>query len=123
MGVVLDAGALVAIDRGDRETNRVLHKARTDGVRTSCAAVAQVWRDGARQARLALALKGIDVVPLDEETDRRIGELLRAAGTADVVDGHVALMVRPGDFVATSDIGDIGRLLDVRCVRAGLVQV
>jgi|EndMetStandDraft_8_1072994.scaffolds.fasta_scaffold818132_2 hypothetical protein len=123
MGVVLDAGALVAIDSGDRETNRVLYQTRTGGVRTSCAVVAQVWRDGARQARLALALKGIDVVPLDEDTDRRIGELLRATGTADVVDGHVALMVRPGDYVATSDIGDIGRLLDARRVRAELVRV
>ena len=123
MGVVLDAGALVAIDRGDRETNRVLHKTRAGGVRTSCAVVAQVWRDGARQARLALALRGIDVVPLDEEADRRIGELLRATGTADVVDGHIALMVRPGDFVATSDVGDIGRLLDARRVRAELVRV
>lgn len=123
MAIVLDAGALVAIDRGDRETNRVLHRARLGGVRTSCAVVAQVWRDGARQARLALALRGIDVVPLDEETDRRIGELLRETGTSDVVDGHVALMVGPGDLVATSDVGDIGRLLDARRVRAKLVRV
>ncbi|MDN3359354.1 hypothetical protein [Actinomadura sp. DC4] len=123
MGVVLDVGALVALDKGDRETNRMLHRIRAEGVRTSCAVVAQVWRDGARQARLALALKGVDVVPLDEEADRRIGELLRATGTADVVDGHVALMVRPGDYVATSDVGDLGRLLDARRVRAALIQV
>jgi hypothetical protein len=123
MGLVLDAGALLAIDRGDRETNRVLHRTRADGVRTSCAVVAQVWRDGARQARLALALRGIDVVPLDEDTDRRIGELLRETGTSDVVDGHVALMVRQGDYVATSDVGDIGRLLDARRVRAEVVRV
>ena len=70
-----------------------------------------------------MALKGIDVVPLDEETDRRIGELLRQTGTADVVDGHVALMARPGDYVATSDVGDIGRLLDARRVQAGLIRV
>jgi hypothetical protein len=123
MGIVLDAGALVALDRGDRETTRVLHQTRAGGVRTSCAVVAQVWRDGARQARLAFALKGIDVVPLDEETDRRIGELLRQTSTADVVDGHVALMARPGDYVATSDVGDIGRLLDARRVQAGLIRV
>jgi hypothetical protein len=40
-----------------------------------------------------------------------------------VVDGHVALMARPGDYVATSDVGDIGRLLDARRVQAGLIRV
>ena len=123
MGLVLDAGALVAIDRGDRRTHLMLQK--LGGVRavTSCAAVAQVWRDGTRQARLALALKGIDTLPLNEGVDRRIGELLRRAGTSDVVDGHVALLVRSGDHVATSDLEDIGHLLELQDVRANLIKV
>lgn len=123
MGVVLDAGALVAIDRGDREANRVLHRTRSRGVRTSSAVVAQVWREGAKQARLALALRGIEVVALDKAVDRRIGELLRESVTSDVVDGHVALLANTGDYVFTSDVGDIGRLLDVRGVRAEVLRV
>ncbi len=123
MGVVLDAGALLALDKGDREINRRLYQIRGSGVRTSCAVVAQVWRDGARQARLALALKGIDVLPLDQEADRCVGELLRHAGMADVVDGHIAWLTRAGDSVITSDVGDISRLLDARGVRAEVLRV
>lgn len=122
MGIVLDAGALVALNRGDREINRRLYQL-GGRMRTSCAVVAQVWRDGAEQARLALALKGVDVHPFGSEVDRRVGELLRESGTADVVDGHVALMVRHGDYVVTSDIKDIGYLLDARGVHAELVLV
>lgn len=123
MGAVLDAGALIAIDRGDRETNRMLQQTRPGGVRTSSAVVAQVWREGAKQARLALALRGIDVVGLDTQMGRRIGELLRESGTDDVVDGHVAVLARVGDYVFTSDVRDIGRLLDVRRTHAKLLQV
>jgi hypothetical protein len=121
-GAVLDAGALIAIDRGDRETNRILQQTLPGGVRTSCAAVAQVWCEGAKQARLALALRGIDVVGLDDEVGRRIGELLRESGTEDVVDGHVALLARTGDYVFTSDVRDIGRLLDVRRTHAKICK-
>lgn len=123
MAVVLDAGALVAIDRGDRKVNRVLERNLPYGACTSSAVVAQVWREGAKQARLALALRGVKALPLDHKVDRRIGELLRKSGTSDVVDGHVALMTRPGDYVLTSDVDDIGRLLDVRGVKADLVPV
>jgi PIN domain len=121
MAYVLDAGALVAIDRDDQTVHRLL---RSPGARrTSCAVVSQVWRHGAKQARLALALRGIEVVPLDQEVDRRIGELLRDAGTSDVVDGHVALLARPGDRVVTSDPGDLGHLLKTRGVPADIHRI
>ncbi len=44
---------------------------------------------------------------------RRAGELLGAAGTADVLDALVALVAqdRPGHDVLTSDPGNIHRLL------------
>jgi hypothetical protein len=121
MAYILDAGALVAIDRDDRTVHGLLGSAKVR--RTSCAVVAQVWREGAKQARLALALKGFDVVPLDDEVDRQIGELLRDSGTADVVDGHVALLTRSGDHVITSDPRDLARLLDVRGVRADVHRI
>lgn len=121
MGYVLDAGALAAIDRNDRTIHDMLGSAKVR--RTSCAVVAQVWREGAKQARLALALKGIEVVPLDDDVDRRIGELLRDSGTADVVDGHVALLARAGDHVVTSHPDDLARLLDVRGVRADVHRI
>lgn len=121
MAHVLDAGALVALDRGDEAVHQLLRFAQSRC--TSSAVVSQVWRDGAKQARLALALRGVDVLPLDAAVDRRIGELLRESGTSDVVDGHVALIAKTGDYVVTSDTGDISRLLDVRGVRADVLRV
>jgi hypothetical protein len=121
MAYILDAGALAAIDRDDQTIHRLL---RSPGARrTSCAVVSRVWRHGAEQARLALALRGIEVVPLNDEVDRRIGELLRDSGTSDVVDGHVALLAGPGDRVVTSDPGDLGRLLKTRGVRVDIHRI
>jgi len=121
MAYILDAGALVAIDRDDQTIHRLLGSAMVR--RTSCAVVSQVWREGAKQARLALALKGVEIVPLDGEVDRRIGELLRESGVSDVVDGHVALLARPGDRIVTSDPDDLGRLLEARSVRADIHRI
>ena len=75
--------------------------------------VAQVWRDGSRQARLARLLRASDVVlvGLDAEMARAVGVLCGAVGVADVVDGHVALHARRRDLaVLTSDPDDIARL-------------
>src|ERR1051326_7881729 len=49
-------------------------------VRTSPVAVAQVWRHGSRQTRLARILAGVAAPPLDLDTGRRLGTLLAAAG-------------------------------------------
>lgn len=123
--VLLDAGALVAIDRRDRRVGsmlRVVQEARLP-VRTSAAVVAQVWRNGGRQANLARVLAGVEVRSLDGRDGRRAGELLASSGTADVVDAHLTLLARPDDRVLTSDPGDIGRLLVARGVEADVVPV
>jgi len=117
---VLDAGALVAVDRRDRLMGAQLRVLQQQGtpVRVSSAVVGQVWRDGQRQANLARILAGVSFVALTEEDGRRIGELLGLAGSADVVDAHVALMTAPSDLVLTSDPGDIRKLLQARGVPA-----
>ena len=113
MKVVLDAGALVAIDRRDRKIGALLAglHARRVPFHTSAAAVAQVWRDGRRQALLAGALAGVRVVGLGPGVERAIGELLGRTGTTEVVDAHVALLVEDGDRLLTSDVEDLSRLL------------
>lgn len=125
MSLVLDAGALIGIDRGDRRVGALLRVAQQERLplRTSAAAVAQVWRDGARQARLARLLAGIDTVALDVTAAKRLGTLLGVARTADVVDAHVASLARTGDRVLTSDPADLRHLLDRRAVGAVVVQV
>ena len=125
MTVVLDAGALVAIERRDMDFIAYLRAAqrRKIPIRTSAAVVAQVWRDGARQAELARQLPAINQRPLDSDTARAIGGLLGESRAADVVDGHVALLCAPGDAVFTSDTGDIQHLLDSRRVTALVERV
>jgi hypothetical protein len=123
MKAVLDAGALVAIDRRDRAIGaqlRVLQQ-QVMPLRTSAAVVGQVWRDGRKQANLARVLAGVGVEPLGE--GKRIGELLGQTGSADVVDAHVALLVTPGDLVLTSDPGDIRALLQPLGIAARVQHV
>jgi len=112
--LVLDAGALIAIDRGDRSLGAALHEAARHGVDavTSSVCVAEAWRDPARQARLTRALAGILEHPLDPSTARRCGLLLARSDTSQVADAAVALLAQSDDVILTSDAGDIQHLLD-----------
>ena len=125
MKAVLDAGALVAIDKRVRTVGAMLRVLQRDEVpvTTSGGVVAQVWRDGGRQANLARILSGVDVEAIDDLTGRRVGELLRQNQSDDLVDAHIALLVQPGDQVLTSDEPDIRALLRTRRVRAHILRV
>jgi hypothetical protein len=118
VALVLDAGGLIAIDRGDRFVGPMLRLAFAGDIPvvTSAAVVAQVWRRGARQAVLARTLRGVRVQALDAIAGRRVGELLASTGTADVVDAHLASLVNVGDTVLTSDEPDIRQLLATRAL-------
>jgi len=122
---VLDAGALVAIDRRSRLIGAQLRVLQQQGtpIRVSSAVVGQVWRDGRKQANLARVLVGIGIEPLGRDDGKRIGELLALAGTADIVDAHVALMTAHADLVLTSDPGDIRELLQARRISARVQAV
>jgi hypothetical protein len=75
--------------------------------------VAQVWRDGRRQARLARLLASHEVVveALDDRRAREAGQLCGVRGTADVVDASVVLAaLARGHRIATSDPEGIARL-------------
>lgn len=125
MTIVLDAGALIAIDRRDRAVGAILRVAQRQqlAIRSSAGVVAQVWRNGARQANLARVLSGVDVEALDLYAAKRIGPLLGRTQTEDAIDGHVAQLVERGDHVLTSDPQDIRRLLDDRVGDVTLVTV
>ena len=120
MRAILDAGALVAVDRRDRVLGAQLRVLQRQGapLRASAAVVGQVWRDGGVQVNLARVLAGVGIEPLGADDGKRIGELLGQAGSADVVDAHVALMVSTGDVILTSDPRDIRELLEARGVAA-----
>jgi PIN domain-containing protein len=125
MNVVLDAGALIAIDRDDRRTAGLIELGRRAGASlvTVAPVVGQAWRGAARQARLARLLSMVDVRPTSLQHARDAGELLAATGTSDVVDALVALVAMPGDQLLTSDRGDLDVLLGARGLAVTVVSV
>ena len=113
MTLVLDSAALIALDRNERPMWIRLRAAETKGdlPRTHAGVLGQIWRGGPRQARLARALAGIDIEPLDDKLGRDAGELLGATGSSDVVDAALVLLSADGDEIVTSDLDDFERLV------------
>jgi predicted nucleic acid-binding protein len=113
--VVYDSGALIAIDSGNelsfrRHLNRI---SRRERVIVPTPVAAEVVRDPQRQARVMLTLQSCNIVPFEASHTAPVGRLLARSGTADVVDGFVALKAAEADAVViTSDQGDIRHLLD-----------
>ncbi|MFT4010604.1 MAG: hypothetical protein QM655_11250 [Nocardioidaceae bacterium] len=125
MTMLLDAGALIAVERGDAVMWRRLRIATDDvaPVITHGGIVGQVWRGGGRQALLARALAGVSVIPIDVQLGKATGELLAVSSTSDVNDAALALLANPGDQVITSDPDDLGRLLATRRVDVEILSV
>jgi hypothetical protein len=110
MRLVLDCGALIALERNDRAMWRRLKLALVaEQVPLSHGGiVGQAWRGrGPRQALLAKALDGVEIRPLDRALGRAAGELLARAGRSDVVDAALVLLADDGDQIVTSDPHDI----------------
>jgi hypothetical protein len=112
-GLVLDAGALIALERDSRTVWAALKVAamtRVD-VLVPSTALAQVWRHAGRQAVLARVLRDCVVASFDEMA-KQVGELCGTTRTTDICDAHVALVAATrGDTLYTSDPGDLRRLL------------
>lgn len=109
MSLLLDAGALIAFERGSRTVQAFLERAQRAGepVRTTTTVIAQVFRKPAAQVALTRLLRGVDEQSLDGERARKTGALLSAAECSDVVDGSLVEAARDGDEILTSDPDDI----------------
>jgi len=98
LNLILDTGALIAVERDDRDTAALIEVARRDrrDVVVPAGVVGQAWRGGGRQARLARLLnaRGVLVEPLTDTVARAAGVLCGATGTADVIDASVVLAAR-----------------------------
>ncbi len=122
--LILDAGALVGVDRNDRLVVAELRRAQQEGLelRTNPMVVAQVWRDRqGRQANLARLLQAVKIQPISDQDGREAGVLLGRAGTADPVDAAVVLLAGPGDRIFTSDPADLTKLVEAAGSRAAVV--
>lgn len=113
--LVLDAGALIAFERGSRGLAVMIEQVHDlDGETViPASALAQVWRGGPKSARLAQLIDGSDVDPLDEVRAKEVGVRLGARGRSDVADGHVACCaIEHRVPVATSDRSDLEALVE-----------
>jgi predicted nucleic acid-binding protein len=112
---VLDSGAFIALERRDARALALVAElvAGRQTAHVPAGVVAQVWRGSPRQhAMIRLLRTGVvRTESMSEEIALRVGLLLAAAGTTDVVDAHVVLLARKlSALVVTSDPDDLDRL-------------
>jgi predicted nucleic acid-binding protein len=113
--LVLDAGALIGVERGSEIVAVMVEQAHEGGGDTVIPAsvLAQVWRGGPKAARLARLIAASAVDTLDEDRAREIGVRLGAQAGKDVTDAHVSCCaVEHQAIVATSDRADIESLIE-----------
>ena len=128
--LVLDAGALIALERNSRNLWVLVDAAYDAGDRAHvpACALAQVWSGEPTQARLNQALKLCRTIPLDEELAHITGRLRLASGIDDITDASVAAAAAMATsfsnvVIATSDEGDISQLVSAaESLRPRLVQ-
>jgi len=125
--LIYDAGALLAAERNNRQFLDVHKTALRKGwhIAVPAPVLTQAWRGGVgRQAVLAMVLRGIEVVPTDEDIARQAGVLLGLSGTSDAVDAIVvATAARYTATVVTSDPKDLRVLGDAAAFHLGMVEV
>lgn len=115
IGVTFDAGALIAVDRGNREVLAALALIRhwSGTVTVPATALAQAMRNPSRQVRLIRLIRQTTtkIVDLDRADAIAVGRVLARTRTSDMADAHVVLSARRvGQAVVTGDPGDLRRL-------------
>lgn len=126
MTMILDAGAFIAIERGDRDLLALVKRERLAGRSpvTHGGVVAQIWRGGTgRQAPVARLLGGVEVKPLDDSLGRQAGRLLARSARSDAIDSALVCLARDGDEVFTSDPSDLADLARTARVHVDLIPV
>jgi hypothetical protein len=124
--LVLDAGGLLALERGDRVFVALVKGERISGRApvTHGGVIGQVWRGGSgRQANLARLLPGVEVIGLGDALGKRAGVLLGRTGGRDVVDAALVLLAHDGDEVVTSDPYDLALLAEAADLQVDLIPV
>ncbi len=115
VSVVLDAGALIAFERGNAKMRALLRNALRVRARILIPAgvLGQVWRAPGRQVPLRALVDAdmTELVLLTRVLAEASGVLCGKTGTSDVIDASVALTARlERAVVVTSDATDLKRL-------------
>ena len=126
MSLVLDAGALISVERANRYTVTLIKQEFLAGRTpvTHGAVVGQVWRGGSgRQSNLARLLPALRIVAVDEALGRRAGMLLGRAKMHDVVDAALVLLAADEDSILTSDPHDLEPLATAAALHIDIVPL
>jgi predicted nucleic acid-binding protein len=111
LGLTLDTGALIAIERRDRRVAGLVEATRRRGARVTVPTpvVAEWWRG--QRGPVARLLDAFDVEGLDRELSEVAGLALAAISGSGTIDAIVmASAARRGDSVLTADFEDLDRL-------------
>jgi predicted nucleic acid-binding protein len=113
--IVLDSGALIAFERADARIRALVRRSLDSEARLviPAGALAQVWRDPAKQVALGALSRGgtTTVVPLDQVLAEAAGVLCGKRRTSDVIDASVILTARrESAAIVTSDVNDLRHL-------------
>jgi hypothetical protein len=114
--LILDAGALIALARGDVRTRALIMRALEDGARAEVPTpvLAQVHRGSRDRAQTDRSLRWIDqYVPTTTSIARQAGELLGSADLAGAIDAIVAAEALSGmpAAILTNDAADLTALV------------
>ena len=111
--IVLDSGALIALERNDRALWSVLKLAALSSseIVVPSTVLAQVWRDSPSQALLSRALNLCEIASFNNLA-RDVGRLCGQTDSADICDSHVAIVSSSrADLLYTSDPQDLKRFI------------
>lgn len=115
-GLTLDAGALIAVERGSERMRALLERVlEHEGavVNVPAGALAQALRNPARQARLMrlLGRRQVRIASLDAATAYAAGMMLGLRDADDAIDASVVICaVRHRQPIVTSDAAGLRRL-------------
>lgn len=113
--VVLDTGALIALERGQQGIRKIHRLAVECGYQlvAPTPVIAEWWRGGRREKERAKILRTLFLEPPDGHVARLAGAAIGIVG-ASIVDALVmASASLRGDVVYTSDVDDLERLREV----------
>lgn len=111
--MIFDAGVFIAVESPSqrRTVLEIVDQLQVDGIElaTNEAALAQAWREPARQGHMTRLVRAMDVHPFGDS--RIIGQRCARTGTSDVVDASLAVLAdQLGAKVLTTDAADFRRL-------------
>jgi hypothetical protein len=111
--VILDTGVFIALENTSqrRVVLALVERMQAEGIEpaTNEAALAQAWRDPAKQVPMAMLVKATTVYPFGDPGV--IGRRCAVAGTSDVVDASLAVLAdQLGVAILTTDPADMAHL-------------